>query len=188
MVSTAKLNKVLNFVLLQTLWFALVVGAAYQHILLGLGLFIVFAIWQLHPANRKQTDIKLAITLAALGLVLDSLWLQLGLISYEMQWPYSFLAPFWIVMLWFAFGLTINHSLAWIFDYKILGVIVSGIGGPISYLAAEKLGAVTLIEPVWAFVALTVGWTLIMVLIVLVFSHSSGYKQKLLSKREASWN
>ena len=188
MVSTTKLNKVLNFVLLQTLWFALVVGVVYEHILLGLGLFVVFAIWQLHPLNRKQTDIKLAITLAVMGFVLDSLWLQLGLISYEMQWPYSFVAPLWIVMLWFAFGLTINHSLAWIFDYKIVGVIIGGLGGPMSYLAAEKFGAVTLNNPVSAFAALAFGWTMVMVLIVTVFSSSAGQKQEITGKREASWN
>lgn len=188
MVSLKKLNKILNFVLLQTLWFALVVGVAYQHIWLGVGFFILFAIWQLHPVNRKPSDLKLAISLAVLGLLLDSLWLKLGLISYEMQWPFSFVAPVWIMMLWFAFGLTINHSLAWIFDYKIAGVLMGAIGGPVSYLAAEKFGAVTLNNPVSAFAALAFGWTLVMVLIVTGLFPSAGQKQEMTGKREASWN
>lgn len=188
MVSLTKLNKVLNFVLLQTLWFALVVGVAYQHIWLGVGFFILFAAWQLHPVNRKQSDLKLALSLAALGSLLDSLWLQLDLISYQMHWPYSSVAPIWIVMLWFAFGLTINHSLAWIYDYKIAGVLMGAIGGPISYLAAQEFGAVTLNQPLWAFVALSFGWALVMIVLVTVFAHAPNYQKQISEKREASWN
>ncbi|MCW8857636.1 MAG: DUF2878 domain-containing protein [Kangiella sp.] len=188
MVSLTKLNKVLNFVLLQTVWFALVIGVVYQHIWLGFAIFIAFSIWQLQPINRKSNDVTIMITLAALGLVLDSLWLQLGLISYEMQWPYSFIAPVWIVMLWMAFGLTINHSLSWIFDHKVIGILMGAIGGPVSYLAAEKFGAVTLNQSVWALAALATGWTLVMVMLITVFGESSSYKKNLVGKRETSWN
>lgn len=188
MVSLAKLNKILNFILLQTVWFALVVGVVYQHIWLGLGFFVAFVVWQLHPVNRSQSDIRLALTLAVLGLALDSLWLQLGLISYEMQWPYSFLAPVWILMLWIAFGLTVNHSLAWIFEYKTMGVLMGAIGGPLSYVAAQKFGAVTLNEPVVALTALAIGWTLVMLLIISLFSPAADHQRKLSRSREASWN
>ncbi len=188
MVSLTKLNKVLNFVLLQTVWFALVVGVVYQHIWLGAGLLLAFVLWQLHPVNRKANDITIVLTLMALGLILDSVWLQLGLISYQMQWPYSFMAPIWIVMLWVAFGLTINHSLSWIFDYKAIGVLMGAIGGPVSYLAAQQFGAVTLNQPVLALAALATGWTLVMVMLITVFRESSSYKEHQADKREASWN
>lgn len=188
MVSLTKLNKVLNFILLQTVWFGLVVGVVYQDIWLGLGFFVAFAIWQLHPMNRKPNDLIIIFSLTLLGIMLDSLWLQLGLISYEMQWPFSFMAPIWIVMLWIAFGLTINHSLAWIFDYKWLGISMGAIGGPLSYLAAQKFGAVTLNEPFWALAALAIGWTLVMSLLIVLFSEAARYKSNISGKREASWN
>lgn len=188
MVSPTKLNTVVNFVLLQMVWFALVVGVVYQHIWLGTGLVLAFMVWQLHPVNRKTNDITIVLTLMVLGLVLDSAWLQLGLISYEMQWPHSFMAPVWIIMLWTAFGLTINHSLAWIFEYKVIGVLMGAIGGPVSYLAAQRFGAVTLNQPVWALAALAAGWTLVMVILITVFGESPSYKGNLAGKREGSWN
>ena len=189
MVSTSTINKVINFVLLQLIWFTMVIGAAYQHVWLGIGLVIVFLVWQLHPSHRKKNDLKIVITLALSGLLLDSLWLQLGLISYQVQWPFNFMAPLWILMLWIAFALTVNHSLAWVFKHKVAGFLFVAIGGPMTYLAAEQIGAVTLHQPQLAFVLLVGGWACVMLLVLTVFSDQPRKRKTYSSNhRETSWN
>ncbi|MCG8433892.1 MAG: DUF2878 domain-containing protein, partial [Gammaproteobacteria bacterium] len=57
--------------------------------------------------------------------------------------PHAGVAPLWILMLWAGFSLTLNHSLAWLQKHYFLAALFAAIASPLSYLAGEKLGAVT---------------------------------------------
>ncbi len=66
-------------------------------------------------------------------------------------------APVWIVLLWVAVGLTLNHCLSMFKERPWLGGLLAGLGAPLSYLGGERLGAVSIdehwqllwISPVW---------------------------------------
>jgi hypothetical protein len=100
------------------------------------------------------------LTAGTLGFVAESFLVAAGLVRYSASWPTETLAPTWIVALWFAFSTTLettrrllgSHSLV---KSTLLGLVL----GPLSYLAAERLGALTFAQSPWAgYLAVTVLW------------------------------
>ena len=63
-------------------------------------------------------------------------------------------------MLWMIFAITLNHSLVWLKNRISLSVIFGAIGGPLAYLAGEKLGAIIITQQL-SLVLLSIGWALI---------------------------
>ena len=56
-------------------------------------------------------------------------------------------APSWILALWLGFALTVNHSLGWLQEKPWLAALLAALFAPVSYLAGERLGAVTVANP-----------------------------------------
>ena len=152
-----------NHGLFQVAWPACVAGAAYGWGWPGFLVVGALAFWQLHPANRHPLDWTMVWVCLGLGVVLDTLWIQLGLISYAMPWPSPHFAPAWIMLLWLALALAINHSLQFFKTRLIWAAVFGGIGSPVSYYAGSKLGAAEWVAPVWQ-VALAVGlsWAILL--------------------------
>ena len=78
--------------------------------------------------------------------------------------PYP-LTPIWIVVLWVLFALTLNHSLSWLKGRVVLAAIFGALGGPLAYVAGEKLMAVTIVEPNTLLI-LAIGWAFITPLLI----------------------
>lgn len=132
----------MNAGLFQIVWFACVLGGAKGLLWPAIVSFAVLAIWQLPAKRRHSSDLKLLVAAIVLGLIFDSLWVQLGFLNYVEQRPLSMLAPAWIIILWMGFALTINHSLTWMNSHPLLPLFLGAVCGPTSYLAGMKLGAV----------------------------------------------
>ena len=160
-------NFVVNAVVFQTCWLACVVGSAYGLTWPSLISFVTLAVWQLHPSRRAPTDFKLLFAALILGLLVDSLWVQIGLLEFTTQWPNRSVAPAWILMLWLGFALTVNHSLAWLKAHPLLPALMGLIGGPLAYFAGLKFGAVTFaVDPLLMAASLGIAWALSMVILV----------------------
>jgi len=76
------------------------------------------------------------------------------------------MAPPWILGLWALFATTLNVSLNWLKGRWLVAALLGGIAGPLSYWAGARLGAVVLVEPVPALVALSIGWAILMPLLM----------------------
>ena len=156
----------INQGLFQLSWPACVVGAA--HGLLWVGVVVVGALaaWQLDSRNRHPLDLRIVALCLVLGLALDSAWVQLGLLAYASPWPVPGLAPLWIMLLWLALALVINHSMS-LFKHRLLLIgVLGGIGSPMSYFAGSRFGAVEWLAPAWQVIlAVGLSWALILPLI-----------------------
>jgi len=71
------------------------------------------------------------------------------------------------VMLWMIFAMTLNHSLAWLSQKYYLSILFGAIGGPLAYIAGEKLGAITLLSSN-SIIMLCVGWALITPVLLII--------------------
>ncbi|MDP0881144.1 DUF2878 family protein, partial [Klebsiella variicola] len=72
-------------------------------------------------------------------------------------------APLWILLLWVALALVINHSMAAFKQRLLLIGLFGGIGSPMSYLAGARFGAVEWLAPAWAVVlAVGLSWALLL--------------------------
>lgn len=142
-------DTLLNMSWLQALWFAAIVGAANQSNGPALLLLAAFTLWQLRFSAGTTDDLRLMPMAMVFGFVLDTAWITLRWLEFSANWPVAELAPLWIVLLWAGLALTLNHSMAWLQTRLLLAGVLAGVSGPISYLAAERLGAVRIIAAPW---------------------------------------
>lgn len=131
------LHTLLNAGLFQVTWFAAVMGGT----LVGVAACSVLAAHALARGSARA-DLTLAAVLGVVGFVLDTLWIQTGVLDYHG----ASLAPPWIVALWVAVGLSINHSLSVFLGRPWLAAVAVGAACPFSYLGGAALGGVTIPE------------------------------------------
>ncbi|QKK02141.1 MAG: DUF2878 domain-containing protein [Pseudomonadota bacterium] len=151
----------------QAAWPACVIGAAWG-VAGWTGPLVVgaMALWQLQPKRRHDGDLKMVLICLLLGFLIDSIWVRSGLLAYAMPWPSDSFAPFWILLLWVALALVINHSMR-LFRHRLrLIAVLGGIGSPMSYWAGARFGAVEWLAPAWQVVlAVGLSWALLLPLL-----------------------
>ncbi|MDH3410780.1 MAG: DUF2878 domain-containing protein, partial [Gammaproteobacteria bacterium] len=74
----------------------------------------------------------------------------------------SVLAPYWIVTMWMLFATTLNVSMRWLRGKPAIAAAFGLIGGPLAYIAGQKLGGIELSNPIAALIALGIGWAVMM--------------------------
>lgn len=167
---------ILNFVLFQISWFACVIGAAKQQPWLGVAVVLACAAWHLFSAKNAQAELVLLLIALFIGGLFDQAMQSTNLISYQAHGWSNFLVPAWILALWLAFTTTLNVSLRWMRGKWLVAVLFGAIGGPLAYIAAQKLGAATLNNLPLSYIALGIGWGIITPLLVVISQKFDGFK------------
>ena len=151
-----------NFIAFQLGWFACVLGAANGMPWLGVMVTALVLTLNLCAAKRPRCEIQLIVAALALGLVLDSALVAAGWLAYPNGQFAANLAPYWILAMWALFASTLNFSMRWLHDRYLLAALFGGIGGPMSYWAGARLGAVQFSDGSAPYVALAVAWAVVM--------------------------
>lgn len=152
---------ILNIIAFQISWFACVLGAA--HGMPWLGMLVTLVAVLLHTrlqANKRNTLISI-VCVTLLGSLLDQSLLSFGLSHFPAHDIHPLLLPSWMYALWLAFATTLNVSLKWMQDKPMLAVGFGVVGGPLAYLSASKLGAITFTTPMVSYAVLALGWGLL---------------------------
>lgn len=166
--STAKLVNALTF---QLVWFACVLGAAHERAWPGVTAAFVHVSLTLAlergAARRAGRTVALSRALTAFvlagvaGSAADMAQRVCGFVTYAGPVLGGVWAPLWIVALWIAFAATLSSSLAWLRGRLWLSLPFAALGAPLSYLGAERLGAVTIGAPRLASLAgVSVAWVI----------------------------
>lgn len=171
------MQKIINFVLFQIGWFACVIGAAKQMPWLGVLSVVAIVIWHLSQAKQPKNEIYLLIFTLMIGAIYDQTMLQNGLITYQAHGWTTALTPAWILALWAEFATILNVSLRWMRGRTVVAILFGAIGGPLAYMGAAKLGAVTINFSPLSYVALGAGWAIITPLLLLLSEKFDGYGQ-----------
>lgn len=166
---------IINFILFQVSWFACVIGAANN--LPWLGVIVTAAVvwWHLSRAKPVRAELRLMLSALIIGASFDQLLLSFALVDYVNHGWSATLVPVWIMSLWLGFSTILNVSLRWMRGRHVIAVVFGAIGGPLAYIAAEKLGAVVLIGYP-SYVALAVGWAVITPLLLHISSQADGFR------------
>jgi hypothetical protein len=128
----------INLILFQLGWFAAILGGN-----TGAILFILPALcWHFFYCPHKKEDFILVLLCVFLGILHDSFLLNYGflIIPHHFVFP-----PVWLILLWALLGITLNHSLKWIYERPLVAAVSGAIAAPLSYLAGVKLS-----EAEWA--------------------------------------
>lgn len=145
------MKKIANFVLFQVFWFAAVLGASKGSLWIGpasVSVFLVVHLGMLGSAADYRREVSYVLLVGLAGSVADSVLHAMGATAYptsEAVWPY-WLVPPWIVSLWVGFAMLPRFSLAWLTGRPVLAALLGAIGGPLSYLAGARIGAVAVGE------------------------------------------
>ncbi len=153
----------LNLILFQLCWIAAVGGAGLGYWWAGPVAAVVFAAVVLKTSRWPRADMELAGLAAVVGFVVDSAYVNFGLLQFAAPVPTPHLAPIWIVAMWVSFALTLNHSLSFLKGRPLMAFVFGLIGGPFAYyVAAQKFGAAQLTAaPMTVYLTLAVAWGLV---------------------------
>lgn len=148
-----------NVALYQCVWFAAVLGRGDG--LVASALTLVPIVAHLVLARERARELAVVIPCAALGVAVDSALVLGGVFVFEPR-PPVLPVPWWLIAIWIAFAATLRHALAPLLSRGPLFVALGTVGGPLSYLAAARLGAVELpYGPLASALVLAPAWALV---------------------------
>jgi hypothetical protein len=153
------IERIANFLFFQIGWFATVAGAAMGFPWAGPILATVLVAFQLAVSPERGARLKTVVAVAALGTALDTLLRWVGVTAFP-TWPATpWPCPPWITALWALYASTLGSSMAWLQGRPALAALLGAVSGPLSYLAAERMGAVVLApDPLRRWGALALAW------------------------------
>jgi len=155
-----------QFLLFQAAWFACVLGAAHGRVALGVAAVAVAVIVNLGLSDRRRADLALTALAILIGLAWDTWMLRGGWVLYASPGPVASWAPAWILALWALFATLLRGPLSWLHARPLLAAVMGAVGGPLSYLAAVRLGAGHFPDAAYALSVLALGWALITPLLI----------------------
>jgi hypothetical protein len=156
-----------NLVSFQLCWVAFVWGGASGRWWLGFVPLLVFVAWQLSASRWRRSDLLTMGLAFLLGVLVESTMAAAGWFNYTTPTPALFFAPLWMLGMWINFGLTINHSMAWLKGRTLLAALFGLLGGPLTYvLAGSAWNALEVPEPMWpSLLAIGIAWAIAMPLL-----------------------
>ena len=157
--ANSRLWTLVNVAGFNAVWFSSVLGAANGMPWLGPAVFVPFCALTLGRGGKTRADLAAMGVCTITGLVLDSSYLWMGLVSYASPWPSIHVLPVWLLVMWLNFALTMNHSLAWLGSRPWLAAAFGSFGGATSYYAGARLGALNFeSDPALAVGVIAVAW------------------------------
>ena len=163
-------RRLVDAVLLQIGWWAAVLGAAADRP--WIGPVTIGAAFVLHLAIRTgEARVSLlgrAIALAAVGTLVDSTLLALGVLGFPRSGS-SLVVPLWISALWAQFAVA-PDVLGFLRGRPALAAVTGAIAGPVAYLGGARLGAAEIgagLDTIPAVLALGVVWAVALPALIL---------------------
>ena len=164
--SSFKYTSLLNYLFYQAGWFACVLGAAAARPWAG---FLVAAaligahLWLSSGRRRDIGRIAVAVTV---GSVVEAIQIAAGTYQFTSGTVYAALPPPWLLIMWAQMATTFDFSLRPIVGRPVAAVVFGALGGPLAFVAGERLGAVTLQRPlVPGLILLSVTWAAAMAIL-----------------------
>jgi hypothetical protein len=157
-------SRILNFVGFQLGWLACVAGPGQGRPWIGplvVGLFLSLHLL-MTPSRRREG--MLALMLAAIGTATESLHLGFGVFQTPPSSLAPWLCPTWLTLLWVNFAPTLHGSMSWLIGRPGWAAGLGAMGGPVSYYAAHRLGAISFPAdpPTASLLVLAVVWAVAM--------------------------
>ena len=166
-----------NLLLFKVGWIACVMGAAANMTWFGLLAGAVIVLIHLFSSKDFEKELWFLSLTLLVALGWENLLVTSGTLSYAGSEVSFGSAPAWILMLWLVFATTLNVGMQWLRNFWMFPVFVGVIGGPMSFYAGAKLGAVQFADPIAALVMISIGWGLLLPCVVLISKAFDGYQE-----------
>ncbi len=130
-------SKLLNFAWYQLLWFTAVLGTSQ-----ALPVLLLLVALHLLLVSNRGSELALMAGAAVLGTLFDASLTVAGYYSFAAD-DGGPLFPFWLPVIWMGFAGTLRHSMAFMVARPSLMTFAATVFAPLTYLAAQRLGAVS---------------------------------------------
>ena len=154
-------TQLVNYTRYQIGWFACVLGAASQRP--GTGCLIGMILVGVHVALsvERVLEVRLVVLATAVGAAVEMIQIAAGTYRFTSGTVTDALPPPWLLVMWAQLATTFRFSLRSVVTRPVLAVLFGAAGGPIAFLAGERLGAVTLLPPLGqSLLRLSISWAI----------------------------
>jgi uncharacterized protein DUF2878 len=145
----------------QGAWFVCVLSAARGASVPGLVAVAAAVAWLVIAGGHRKADLLLIGAALLSGVVADTLLAHFDVVRYAAPWPASPFAPAWILALWALWGAVLREPLRWLHGRPVGAALLGGVGGPLSYAAAARMGACSFPDVALAMVVLGAVWAIV---------------------------
>lgn len=162
---TPRVTATVNYAAYQAGWFAAVVGAALGHGTIGAAIAALLMALHLWLTRERRIELRLLALATLTGLAVEAWQLHAGTYRLLSGAATTTVPPLWLLALWAQFATTFRYSLRAVLARPAAALLFGALGGPVAFLAGERLGAVALTAPLWpGLLRLAFGWTLALAL------------------------
>lgn len=167
----------INLVAYQCAWLACVIGAAQQLPAFALAVALAVMLLHLSTAVAPLRELALIAIAAAVGALFESGLVASGWVRINESALLGGSIPFLMVALWGVFATTLNVALRWLRQRYLLSALLAAVGAPLAYLAGSRLGAIHWVETMPALVLISVGWAVLMPLLMRSAQRFDGFER-----------
>lgn len=176
-------TQLVNYTLYQIGWFACVLGAASQRPWTGCLIGMILVGVHLALSVERVLEVQLVVLATAVGAAVEVILIAAGTCRFTSGTVTDALPPPWLLAMWAQFATTFRFSLRSVVTRPVLAVLFGAAGGPIAFLAGERLGAVTRLPPLGqSLLRLSIIWAVALVVFSAVVrpaapERDAGYKR-----------
>lgn len=154
----------------QLVWLMCALGAAEGRTAPGCVAAAIFVCAVLASKRWSSSECLIILASGVAGLLVESLFVTMGMIRFAAPWPNLHLAPAWIVALWCAFGATLTTLASWLGDrFVIKAMSVAFVAGPLTYWAGERLAALEIVGSApLTYLAIALIWAMTLLILLTV--------------------
>ncbi|MEO8678350.1 MAG: DUF2878 domain-containing protein [Vicinamibacterales bacterium] len=140
-------TQLVNYALYQVGWCACVLGGASHHPWTGVLMALALIGVHLALSVERGLEAKLIILATTVGVVVEMFQIAAGTYRFTSGTLIEALPPLWLLAMWAQFATTFRFSLRTVIISPARAALFGAAGGPIAFLAGERLGAVILLPP-----------------------------------------
>ena len=147
----------------QITWLSCVFGETkLSYPMLGFWVGIIFLIIYLFFNQNKKKFVKISLSISIPGYIFDSLLVYFQVYDFETIAKLGTL-PLWMIVLWLSFSTLFDEILSFFKNYKILGIILSGVLGPLTYYLGEPIGVIKIYNFQAFIISMILFWIILMI-------------------------
>ena len=159
----------INYALYQIGWFACVLGGASHRPWTGFLVAMILVGVHLMLSLEPSLEARLVVLATVVGAVVEIVQIAAGTYRFTSGAIYDALPPPWLLAMWAQFATTFRFSLRTVIRRPVRAALFGAAGGPIAFLAGERLGAVSLLPLLThGLLRLSISWAIALVVISVV--------------------
>ena len=159
----------LNYAFYQAGWFACVLGGAYHRPWAGFLVATALVAAHVTLSDDRTCEVRRLALAVAVGVIVEAILIDAGTYRFTSGTIFAALPPPWLLAMWAQLATTFGSSLRTVVHRPAAAALFGAVGGPIAYLAGERLGAVTLQRPLTpGLILLAISWVAAMLIFSVV--------------------